>query len=81
MSAKRSLRETSILLNFSVLPDPRKSRNQEYSLFDIVSVAILGVLCGADDWVTISLWAESNHAWLQQFSLRAASSLSHSFWL
>lgn len=61
--------ETSIMLSFSVLPDPRKNRNQNYSLFDIVTVTILGVLCGADDWVEISLWGEANLSWLQQYDI------------
>lgn len=45
----QNLRETSIMLSFLTLPDPRKNRNQAYSLFDILTVAILAVLCGADD--------------------------------
>lgn len=62
----QNLRETSIMLSFSVLPDPRKSRNQTYSLFDIVTVTVLAVLCGADDWVEISFWGEANRSWLQE---------------
>lgn len=65
----QNLKETSIMLSFSVLPDPRKNRNQVYSLFDIVTVAILSVLCGADDWMEVSLWGESNLQWLQQRGL------------
>lgn len=62
----QNLRETSIMLSFSFLPDPRKNRNQTYSLFDIVTVTILAVLCGADDWVEISFWGEANLGWLQE---------------
>lgn len=62
----QNLRETSIMHSFSVLPDPRKNRNQIHSLFDIVTVAILAVLCGADDWVEISFWGEANLDWLQE---------------
>lgn len=62
----QNLHETSIMHSFSVLPDPRKNRNQVYSLFDIVTVAILAVLCGADDWVEISFWGEANLSWLQE---------------
>ena len=65
----QNLRETSIMLSFSTLPDPRKSRNQTYSLFDILTVAILAVLCGADDWVEISFWGEANLTWLQDKGL------------
>ena len=67
--AVQNLNETSIMLSFSVLPDPRKSRNQVYSLFDIITVAILSVLCGADDWMEVSLWGEANLSWLQQRGL------------
>jgi predicted transposase YbfD/YdcC len=65
----QNLQETSIMASFSLLLDPRNSRNQCYSLFDIVTVAILGVLCGADDWVEISLWGEGNREWLQQYGI------------
>lgn len=35
---------------FSVLPDPRKLRNQLYPISDIISTAILAILCGYGDW-------------------------------
>lgn len=62
----QNLRETSIMLSFSNLPDPRKSRNQSHSLFDIITVAILAVLCGADDWLEINFWGTANLDWLQE---------------
>lgn len=77
MSVQNSIRETSIMLSFSSLPDPRKDRNQEYSLFEIVTIAILGILCGADDWVSVSLWARSNQSWLQQFDICTKGVPSH----
>ena len=66
MIMSQNFQETSIMCSFSVLPDPRKSRNQAYALFDIITVAILAVLCGADDWVEVSLWGETNLFWLQE---------------
>lgn len=62
----QNLQETSIMHSFSILPDPRKNRNQSFSLFDIITVTILAVLCGADDWVEISFWGEANQVWLQE---------------
>lgn len=62
----QNLQKTSIMQSFSLLLDPRKCRNQVYSLFDIISVTILAVLCGADDWVEISFWGEANLFWLQE---------------
>lgn len=57
------------MISFSVLPDPRKKRNQVYNLFDIITVSILAVLYGADDWVEVSLWGDSNQEWLNQYGI------------
>ena len=77
MTIQDQIRKTSIMQNFLVLPDPRKSRNQEYTLFDIITVAVLGVLCSADDWVEISLWGDSNLEWLQQHGICLKGVPSH----
>ncbi|MFZ0564862.1 MAG: ISAs1 family transposase [Chlamydiales bacterium] len=69
MSVKNSLRQTSIMTCFSIIPDPRKERNQVYNLFDLITVAILAILCGADDWVEVNLWATANIEWLNQFDI------------
>lgn len=69
MSDKNSLRQTSIMSSFSIIPDPRKERNQIYNLFDLITISILGILCGADDWVEVNLWATSNIEWLNQFDI------------
>lgn len=69
MSEKNSLRQTSIMSYFSIIPDPRKERNQVYNLFDLITIAILGILCGADDWVEVNLWATSNIEWLKQLDI------------
>lgn len=63
--------------SFSILPDPRKTRNQVYNLFELVSVAILGILCGADDWVEVNLWAESNRNWLNETGICKEDVPSH----
>jgi len=77
MSRQNSVKETSVMRAFSILPDPRKSRNQEYSISEIISIAILAVLCGADDWVEVSLWAESNIEWLQELQMCPRGVPSH----
>lgn len=69
MSQKQSLRQTSIVASFSIIPDPRKDRNQIYTVFDLITVAILGILCGADDWVEVNLWNIANIEWLKQFGI------------
>jgi predicted transposase YbfD/YdcC len=64
-----SPKPNAIFVAFQTLPDPRKPRNQSYSLFDIVTISILAVLCGADDWVSISLWGQCNLGWLQEHGI------------
>lgn len=73
----QNLQETSIMLSFSVLPDPRKNRNQVYSLFDIITITVLAVLCGADDWVEISFWGEANQQWLRERGICSNGIPSH----
>ena len=45
--------DAPLLQAFATLPDPRKSRNQIYPLMDIIGVAIIGILCSANDWIAV----------------------------
>lgn len=38
---------------FASLNDPRIERTKLHKLLDIVTIAICGVICGADTWVDI----------------------------
>ncbi|MBS4169381.1 ISAs1 family transposase, partial [Neochlamydia sp. AcF95] len=67
----------SIFIAFKNLEDPRKQRNQAYSLFDVITISILAILCGADDWVSIHLWASCNLPWLQGHGICLAGVPSH----
>jgi len=67
----------SIFSAFKDLKDPRKKRNQAYSLFDIITISILAILCGADDWVAVNLWASCNLSWLQEHGICLAGVPSH----
>ena len=58
----QSIHSSSVMIHFSILPDPRKPRNQLYTVYDLISTTILGTLCGADDYYSISLWAKTNNA-------------------
>lgn len=62
---------------FSILPDPRKRRNQVYPLSDILSTAILAILCGYEDWEDVSLWTEAQLPWLQSVGICLAGAPSH----
>ncbi len=58
---------TSILDHISVLPDPRGKQGRRHLLQDIVTIAICGVICGADEWTTISEFGEAKAEWFKTF--------------
>lgn len=62
----KSITESSVMLAFSVLPDPRKERNRVYSLVDIITTAILGTLCDCHSYHEIHEWAGDRLEWLQE---------------
>lgn len=58
---------TSIERHFADLQDPRIERTKRHKLLDIVVLAICGVICGADDWVSIQEFGEAKLEWFQGF--------------
>ena len=42
-------------------------RTRRHHLLDIITIAICGVICGADSWVDIELFGKSKQAWLAKF--------------
>ena len=73
----RKIDESEFMQVFSVLSDPRKSRNQLYPLSDLISTAILAVLCGYEDWEDVSMWTEGQLSWLQPFDICVEGAPSH----
>jgi predicted transposase YbfD/YdcC len=59
--------EGSLLRHFEGLSDPRIERTKKHKLIDIITIAICGVICGADSWVEIAYYGEVKEAWLRQF--------------
>ena len=53
--------------HFSGLPDPRIDRCKRHALFDVVSVALCAVICGADTWVDVAEFGRSKEPWLRTF--------------
>ena len=59
----------SLFEHFSVLSDPRKTDHNRirHELLDIIIIAILAVLCGADTWTEIAEFGRKKETWLKQF--------------
>jgi hypothetical protein len=59
---KQSLSE-----HFKALDDPRIKRKPDHLLIDIVAIAILAVLSGANDMVAIETYGKAKQDWLKTF--------------
>jgi hypothetical protein len=51
---------------FDGLIDPRRP-NVRHRFTDLLTIAILGILCRADDWTDVVAWATANLTWLKTF--------------
>lgn len=61
------LPETNILSYFSDLEDPRGGRNITHPLENVITLAILAVICGADGWVDVEEYGKAKQDWLSTF--------------
>lgn len=57
----------SITEHFESLPDPRVERTKQHLLQDILTIAICGVICGADSWVEMEQFGEAKQRWFRTF--------------
>ena len=57
----------TLLDHFAKLTDPRIDRTKEHKLIDILTIAICGMICGADNWVAMEQYGHSKQEWLEQF--------------
>jgi len=53
--------------HFRPLPDPRVVGRSRHVLFDIIVLAICGVIGNCDDWPDIVLFAHKRQAWFRRF--------------
>jgi predicted transposase YbfD/YdcC len=52
---------------FADLKDPRVIGRCDHRLLDVVVIALLAVLCGAEDWPDIELFGKTRKEWLSTF--------------
>lgn len=58
---------TAIEEYFGDITDPRKGNAIRHRLIDIITIAICGVICGADNWVDIENYGKAKEEWLREF--------------
>jgi predicted transposase YbfD/YdcC len=49
------------------LKDKRRGAGKRHKLIDILTIAICGIICGADDWNGIEEYGQAKEEWLKQF--------------
>ena len=67
---------TSLVEHFALLKDPRMLSKNEHNLLDVVVIATCGIICGADDWVSIAEFGRSKESWFRTF-LELPTELPH----
>lgn len=58
--------DASLIKHFSSLVDPRIDRRKQHLLVHIVVIAILAVICGADNWTAVELFGRAKQKWLDE---------------
>lgn len=53
--------------HFGKIQDPRIGNAKRHKLIDILIIAILAVICGADSWSEVELFGKNKKGWLKQF--------------
>ena len=57
----------SLTFHLSALPDPRSERGRRHLLLDVMVMAVLATLCGADDWESVEAFGDEQEPWLKTF--------------
>ena len=52
---------------FDDLPDPRNEKACQHLLFEMIAIAVLAVICGADSWTDLEVFAKLRLEWLKTF--------------
>jgi len=59
--------QTTISAYFGDMPDPRTGPATLHKLIDILTIALLAVVCGGDDWVAVQDFGIKRETWLKTF--------------
>ncbi len=59
--------QENLLTYVEELTDPRKPRTQKHLFKDIITIAILAVIGGAEGWEDIENYGISKYSWLKEF--------------
>jgi predicted transposase YbfD/YdcC len=59
--------QQSLVEHFSDIKDPRVERTKKHQLTDILVIAILAIIAGAQGWEDIENYGISKQAWLEEF--------------
>jgi len=54
-------------VHFQSLEDKRRGAGKRHKLIDILTIAICGIICGADDWSGIEAYGQAKEEWLKGF--------------
>lgn len=60
-------KDVSLLELFSSMPDPRSRSGRRHSLDGVLLIAVLAVICGADDWSAVEEYGKAQQDFLNQF--------------
>ena len=52
---------------FAAVEDPRVERTKQHQLVDIITIAVCGVICGAEGWVEIEEFGKAKAAWFHSW--------------
>lgn len=55
----------SLEAHFGELVDPRRDRGKNHVLIEIITMAVVAVIGGANDWVHVELFCRSKETWLR----------------
>jgi predicted transposase YbfD/YdcC len=66
VSPRPKLKASAFAKHFSKVPDPRKVGMCDHLFLDIVFIAVLAVICGADGWDEMHDWAASKREMLER---------------